>query len=136
MQPFRFVHRRERMPQATTIPQPRAPVSPAAAPPAPAAPGVTIVTPGVLTRQDVAALRVRAEELSNQITSAASRRRQTRDALRTATGADRAGLEQRLTVLDARIARLESDIDENGKQLASLPAARVATIGQSFGVSN
>jgi hypothetical protein len=35
-----------------------------------------------------------------------------------------------------RIARLESDIDENGKQLASLPAARVATTAPAFGPSN
>jgi hypothetical protein len=117
------------MPQATTVPQAKAPT-------APAAPGVTFVSPAVFTRQDIAALRARGEELSRQINSAASRRRETRDALRTATGADRAGLEQRLQVLDTRIARLESDIDENGKQLASLPAARVATTAPAFGPTN
>ena len=130
----------ERMPQATITPPPpaRAPVAPAA--PAgqavPAVPGVTIVTPAAFTQQDIAALRARGSELSDQLTSAAGRRRVTRDALRSATGADKVGLEQRLGVLDARIARLEMDIDENGKQLASLPAARVATVGQSFGSSN
>jgi hypothetical protein len=117
------------MPQELPHPQPRVPVTPAA-------PGVNIVTPGTFTKQDIAALRNRGEELSNQITSASSRRRQTRDALRTATGADKAGLEQRLGVLDARIARLETDIDENGRLLASLPAARVGTIGQSFNSNN
>ncbi|MEP6992036.1 MAG: hypothetical protein ABJA80_13980 [bacterium] len=56
--------------------------------------------------------------------------------LRNATGADRTGLEQRLGVLDARIARLESDIDENGSQLASLSASRVATTQPPFGGFN
>jgi hypothetical protein len=102
----------------------------------PAVPGVTIVTPAAFSKQDIAALRARGEALSDQLTSAAGRRRQTRDGLRTATGADKAGLEQRLGVLDARIARLETDIDENGKLLASLPAARVGTVGQSFGPSD
>ncbi len=94
-------------------------------------PGVTIVTPEVLSRQDIGALRARAEELSSQITSASSRRRQTRDALRTATGADKAGLELRLGVLDARIAQLETDIAENGKLLAS-PAATRAISSPAF----
>jgi hypothetical protein len=120
------------MPQATTI----TPPPPPAAPAAPAVPGITIVTPAAFTRQDIAALRARGEALSDQLTSAAGRRRQTRDALRTATGADKAGLEQRLGVLDARIARLETDIDENGKVLASLPAARVSSAGQAFGPTN
>jgi len=109
-------------------PQPRIPV-------APVAPGVTVVTPGIFSKQEIAALRARGEELSNQLTSAAGRRSRTRDALRSATGADKAGLEQRLGVLDARIARLETEIDENGKLLASLPAARAGTVGQAFNVN-
>ena len=118
----------EAMPQATTIPQP---------PPAPAAPriaeqvggGSNVVTTQMMTRRDVDALRARGEELSRQIRSATERRQETRNAMRSATGSDRAGLEQRLGVLDARIARLEQDIDENGKQLASIPA-RLAVQGQ------
>ena len=89
-------------------------------------PGVTIVTPEVLTSRDVAALRARASELSNQLRSATGRRAEVQRSLRSATGADRAGLEQRLGVLDTRIARLETDIDQNGAQLASLPAGRIA----------
>jgi hypothetical protein len=102
----------------------------------PAVPGVTVVTPAAFSKQDLAALRARAEELSNQITSASGRRRQTRDALRTATGADKAGLELRLGVLDARIARLETDIDENGKLLASVRATSVGTTPPSFNPGN
>lgn len=119
----------ERMPQTPPVPQPRVPVTPAA-------PGSNVVTPGVFSKQDITALRARGEELSNQLNSAASRRRATRDGLRFATGADKVGLEQRIVVLDARIARLETDIDENGKMLSSLPASRVATAGHAFGSSN
>ena len=105
-------------------------------PRAPGAPGTNVVTPAAFSRQDIATLRIRGEELSSQLSSAVGRRRVTRDGLRFATGADKTGLEQRLVVLDARIARLETDIDENGKLLSSLPASRIATMGQSFGSSS
>ena len=88
-------------------------------------PGVTIVTPAVLTSRDIAALRARGSELSRQLNSATGRRADVQRSLTRATGADRAGLEQRLGVLDTRIARLESDIDQNGVQLASLSAGRI-----------
>ena len=102
------------------VPQPPAP---------PAVPGVTVVTTGALSAGDIAALRSRASELSFQLKSATGRRVNVQQSLRNATGADRAGLEQRLGVLDTRIARLESEIDENGSQLASLAANR-ATASQ------
>ena len=116
------------MSQAKIAQVPAAPPAPAA-PGAPAiagVPGVTFVQTGTLSPRDVAALRSRASELSNQLRSAANRRSEVQRQLRSATGADKAGLEQRLGVLDARIARLEGDIDENGTQLASLPANRTA----------
>ena len=87
------------------------------------------MTPEVLTSRDVAALRARASELSNQLNSATGRRADVQRSLRNATGADKAGLEQRLGVLDTRIARLETDIDQNWAQLASLSAGRI-TINQ------
>jgi hypothetical protein len=74
----------------------------------------------------VAALLARRRTLSDQVNSASSRRRDVARQLRTATGADKAGLEQRLVVLDSRIARLESDIDETGKQLSTGSAAFIA----------
>ena len=107
-------------------------IAPTAPPAMPAAQGTNTVTPDVLTSRDVAALRSRGEELSNQLRSAAGRRASVTQSLRMATGADRAGLEQRLGVLDTRIARLESDIDENGRQLASLSANRIATTQPAF----
>ena len=118
------------MSQAKIAQVPAAPPAPAGAPAAPGTPaiagvpGVTFVQTGTLSPRDVAALRSRASELANQLRSAANRRSEVQRQLRSATGADKAGLEQRLGVLDARIARLEGDIDENGTQLASLPANR------------
>lgn len=99
-------------------------------PGAPAAPGVTVVTPQALagapvTARDLAALKTRREELSDQLISATSRRGEIAKELQGATGANKAGLEQRMAVLDTRIARLESDIDESGQLLASPAYAAV-----------
>ena len=93
-----------------------------------------IVTPGMLTARDVVALRRSSEILSEQLQSTAARRRSVREAMRSATGSDRAGLEQRLGVLDARILRLESEIDANGRQIASVPAAMLANSVEPFGL--
>ena len=106
---------------------------PALSPVAPV-PGGLIVTPGMLTARDVAALRRSTDILSEQLQSTASRRRSVREAMRSATGSDRAGLEQRLGVLDARILRLESEIDANGRQIASVPAAMLANSAEPFGL--
>ena len=116
----------------------QAPPAPPAAPAAPGSaaiagvPGVTFVQTGTLSPRDLAALHARASELSNQIRSATSRRADVQRSLRGASGTDKAGLEQRLVVLDARIARLEGDIDENSGQLASLAANRAATTQPAF----
>jgi hypothetical protein len=105
-----------------------------AAPQAPATPGAA-TPPRVSTReiagtpttaQEVAGLKARREMLSDQLISASGRRREIAAQLRNATGADRTGLEQRLGVLDARIARLEADIDESGQQISAAPAALIA----------
>lgn len=105
--------------------------APPATPAPPAAPGVTVVTPRALagppvTAQDLAALKERRSELSDQLISATSRRHEVSRQLQSATGANRAGLEQRLSVLDTRIARLETDIDQSGQLLASAPYALIA----------
>ena len=76
-----------------------------------------------LTGQEVQALRVRRAELSDQLTSAARRREQVANQLEDAQGANRAGLEQRLQVLDRRIQQLESDIAVTGRALTMAPAA-------------
>jgi hypothetical protein len=86
----------------------------------------------VYTVRDLAMLNARKSQLSDQLNSAAERRRSVQKQLIGAVGADKAGLEQRLGVLDARIARIESDIEENGRALASPGAAMVASQGSSW----
>lgn len=75
-----------------------------------------------MTRREVAALRARGEQLSNQLQSATSRRNALANRLSTADGVNRQGIEQRISQLDARILRIESEIDQNGRLLASVPA--------------
>jgi hypothetical protein len=77
--------------------------------------------------QELVALRARREELSDQLTSAASRRRSLANQLEDAPpGPVRAGLEQRIAVLDGRLAQLELDMAETGRQLTAAPAALIA----------
>ena len=110
--------------------------------PPPPVPGATTVSSRVLnpvpmSAQEVASLKARREALSDQLISADGRRKELSRLARSATGADKAGLEQRIGVLDARLARLESDIDETGKLLASTPAALASSRGvPSFGFTN
>lgn len=109
-------------------------------PRAPTAPTPVIVRTGdvdralsnaPMTAQDVAVLQARRSELSRQLSSAEGRRRDAQRELLTAVGPqDRAGLEQRIGVLDARIANLENDIGDVGRQLSSASAA-LATTGRS-----
>lgn len=113
------------------VAQSPAPSAPPALPPSPASLPAGVVTQRMLsgaplTVQEVSALLARRKELSNQVSSATQRRQEVARQLRRATGADKAGLEQRLAVLDARIARLEADIDETGKQLSVPPVAVIA----------
>lgn len=60
-------------------------------------------------------------ELSRQVESARSRRTILARQYETATGANRAGLEQQLRVLDQRIAQLEVDIAQVGVEKAEIP---------------
>jgi hypothetical protein len=108
--------------------QNRAPAAPAA----PGAPDPNVVSTGALSggpmsRQDLANLRARRTEMSNQLESATGRRQQLVDQLRRADGANKAGLESRLTVLDQRIVRLEKELEATGQQLTSPQAARLIT---------
>lgn len=102
--------------------------------------GVTIQVPGMapivpLTRQQVNALEKRGSELSDAITSAQSRRDDiARDLERATLPSNRTGLEERLRFLDARILKLEQEIDANSSAKASLEANYSAT--SSDGGSN
>jgi len=109
-----------------------------ALPPVPQAPVVahaadnlyTVVTPQ--TPQDIVALRERRSELSNQLESAAERRAEIAEEIKTAEGSAKAGLEQRMSVLDQRILQLETDIAETGRQLTSAPAGLIAASENPF----
>jgi len=105
------------------------------APPAPPSPVIvnqpgtdvyTITTP--LTARDVAAIRVRREELSDQLTSASARRGRLMEQLNaTNNETARRGLEERIATLDKRMIQLETDIASTGQQLTSAPAGLLAT---------
>jgi hypothetical protein len=98
-----------------TVPQPPA-APPAAQEGAPAIAGA----PRLATQASVEALRDMRSELSNQLSSATSRRKEVaKQLLSTPPGPGRAGLEGRLAVLDGRIMKLESTIAETGEQLAN-----------------
>jgi hypothetical protein len=82
-----------------------------------------------LTARDVAALRARRSELSTQLESATGRRNSLANRLTTAEGVNKAGLEQRIQLLDNRILQLEADLAETGRQLSSAPAGLSASGG-------
>lgn len=88
------------------------------------------------TRAEIDELLMQREELSEQLTGVAARRSnlaqeiaQTRDA------SVRAGLEDRLRILDGRIIQLETDLATTGRQLSSAPADLIASrqVQQSSG---
>ena len=106
--------------------------APPPAPPAPPAPlsgaDVIQVPSRPLTNFEIEAIEERRGRLSDQLISAANRRKELAEELRSATaGVDRSGLEERIGVLDARIVQLEQDIAITGRQL---------TTGQTLGESN
>lgn len=120
--------------QATVAPaQPTPPSAPAIteAPALAGSPTITYVGPDGVTqtitvpqsRQDVRAIEGVRRRLSEQINSAMGRREDVaRDLRRASDPVDRQGLEQRLTVLDRRIAGLETDLAVTGRQLAAAPS--------------
>lgn len=119
--------------QATTITAPQAPAPPAARAPTTitvtGADGATQVLQVPLTRQDIAEIRSQRRELSNQLTSAEGRRHRLSEEIRSApSGASRAGLEERLVVLDKRIVQLESDIAATGRQISAAPEGLTTSI--------
>lgn len=113
--------------------------APAAAPPATtvATPQPVVVTlpatAAVLTRRDVAALREQRQELSDQLISASNRRSSVAKQLNgVPPGPARSGLEQRIGVLDNRIAQLEADIATTGRQLTSASAGLAETASEPW----
>jgi hypothetical protein len=86
--------------------------------------GVTQTLQVPMSRQEIANLRARRTELSNQLNSASGRRKDLANQLKTASGTARTGLEQRVQVLDERIVQLESDMAATGRQLSNAPSLK------------
>src|SRR5687768_14421284 len=127
------------MQNPVAVPQPPAPPAPLA-PPAPT--GVIIGTPGgsggqvisipgaparPMTARELSNIRAQRAELSNQLTSAEGRRERLAESLRGTEGANRAGIESRIALLDKRILQLESDIAETGRLLTTAPVGIATT---------
>jgi hypothetical protein len=74
------------------------------------------------TEGDMRALMARRQELSDQLTSVSDRRHDLSMELIGADAGSRAGLQQRLAVLDNRIVQLENDVAVTGSQLAAAPS--------------
>ncbi|MBL0939077.1 MAG: hypothetical protein IBJ03_09285 [Gemmatimonadaceae bacterium] len=113
--------------QATQAP-PAAPESPAAPSPAQGAPvgvkvgGTTIsVDPSRMTAADLAALKTRRSELSDQLTSATRRRDDLVRKIERADDSQAEGMQPQLAVLNNRIVELEQAISLNGQMLAAAP---------------
>jgi hypothetical protein len=111
-------------------------------PPLPATPQATTVQTSdfrALSREEVAAIRARREELSNQLTSAASRREELVAELRSMPAAAQTGVLERIAVLDKRLVQLETDIAETGRILTSaggLPGGTIQIPGDRFQMGN
>ncbi len=86
---------------------------------------VTIALPK--SEAELEELIAQREELSEQLTAVASRRRElAREITATTDPGIRAGLESRLAILDQRIVQLETDLATTGRQVSSAPAELVA----------
>src|SRR5688572_26671662 len=111
--------------QETTVQSPAAAAQPPLPPLPPVTPqptvvvsnpdGTTTTLPIPATRAEIAAIRSRRSELSSQLNSAEGRREELAAQIASQpAGPLRAGLEQRLAVLDRRLAQIESDIAATG----------------------
>lgn len=87
----------------------------------PGAPGAPSI-PVPQTRQEYRALESRQKKISSQLTSASGRRHEVAQELEKARDpANQNGLQQRLIVLDDRVARLETELDQVGRGLSAAP---------------
>jgi hypothetical protein len=74
------------------------------------------------TAADLAALRERRDLLSSQLSNVANRRASVaRELQKSPEGVARRGLEERIQVLDQRIAQIEKDIEVNSRLIANAP---------------
>ncbi len=126
--------------QTSTQAQPDAAPAAPAAPQAPPAPPVTITIPGAdgttqtitvpTTRDEIQTLRGRRNELSDQLGNVTARRANLSRSIEAApAGASRAGLEERIRLLDQRIIELETDLAVIGRRLSAAPPELLSSAG-------
>lgn len=75
------------------------------------------------TAEEVQAIRIKLNDLRNELQDAATRRRTVADQLRSSDSRAARGIEDRLQVLDSRIVQIEKDITINGELLKNAPPA-------------
>lgn len=85
------------------------------------APHVVPLSALPITAQDVRALRIRIDDLGEQLQDAASRRSTIANQLPRADPSARPGIEARMGELDSRILRIEKDISEATLRLTNAP---------------
>jgi cell division protein FtsB len=107
-------------------------IQPPATPGGPVVVTQTQMPAGVPTsRAEYLALIDKRGELSNQLQSAAGRRADLAEQLKTADPAARAGIQARMKVLDDRIVKLETEIDRTGDLVANTPPMVMRTTSTS-----
>jgi hypothetical protein len=90
----------------------------------------TITYSAPLSGREVAALKARRSELSDQLQSVDGRRSKLLSQLKSTSDPTAVqGLENRLALLDKRQLQLESDLATTGQQLSSAPAGLAASTG-------
>lgn len=98
--------------------------------------GTDVYTVSVpMSAREIAAIKSRREELSDQLVSANKRRSRLMEQLNsTGNETARRGLEDRIALLDKRMLQIETDIATTGQQLSSAPASLlgVAETGSVF----
>lgn len=118
------------MQDEVTVSAPSTPVSPAIQIGAgPTTTAQTIAIPQNI--QDIAGLRMRREELVDQLDRARNRRSEVIGQIQNASGIERGGLEQRLATIDQRIVQIELDIGATERALTSAPSSLLGAAAQA-----
>jgi hypothetical protein len=105
----------------TTAQQPPIPKTPTVT--VPGSDGKPVAIPIPITQHDVDVLMGRRDELSTQLNSATGRRNDLSRQLRSArAGPDQAGIESRISQLDARIISIENEMSDVGHALSAAPS--------------
>jgi len=84
------------------------------------------------TNAEAAILQSQRDALSNQIVNVRDRRNEVARAYERASGANRAGLEQQLRVLDQRLLQMEQDLSESGRALSHARVSTSTSTGAPF----